>query len=261
MRKTLLTVAGFDPSGGAGIILDIKVFELLGFQGLSIITSNTVQNTKNVKKFFPQKSEVIVEQFETLREDIKIEGIKVGMIGGAENLSAVEYILNSLKNVPRVVDPVFKSSSGEWLIEKKAIEEYKEKIIPLSEIITPNILEASLITQIEIKNLDDIKKAAEQIFTKWKVKSIIKGGHLDSENAVDVAYDGNEFYFLEKNKVKEKVHGTGCFFSSALLGFLCKNNSFPEACKLAKEITYQAIKNSKKIGKGQRIIDFKSLKI
>ncbi|MCP2604801.1 bifunctional hydroxymethylpyrimidine kinase/phosphomethylpyrimidine kinase [Candidatus Aminicenantes bacterium AH-873-B07] len=254
MKKALLSLAGFDPTGGAGILLDCKVFKLLGFHGLGIITANTIQNTTKFKKFSSVPSKLIIEQYEILREDIKIEGVKVGMIGNNESLSAVEYILNCSQNIHRVIDPVFKSSSGQWLIQKKLLSQFCEKILPLSEIITPNLLEASILAQMEINTINDMKQAAEIIYNRWKVKSIIKGGHLNLKTAIDVIFDGNEFFLLEEKKIKTQVHGTGCFFSSALLGYLCQNNSFFEACKFAKKLTFNAIKNSLKIGKGQKII-------
>jgi hydroxymethylpyrimidine/phosphomethylpyrimidine kinase len=249
MKKALLSLAGFDPTGGAGVLLDCKVFELLGFQGLGIITANTVQNTQKVKKFFSTSSQLIIEQFNTLQEDIKIEGVKVGMIGDKQSYSGIKHILNSSKNIHRIIDPINKSE----------INNLYEELIPLAEIITPNIFEASLLIDMEINSIDDMKKAAERIYNKWKVKSIIKGGHLKSDKAIDLAFDGKNFLILEEKKIKNKIHGTGCFFSSALLGYLCLNNSFFEACNSAKELTSRAIKKSIKIGKGQKIIIFKSL--
>ncbi len=260
MKKVLLSLAGFDPTGGAGVLMDCKVFELLGFQGIGIITANTVQNTQKVKNFFQVPSELIIEQYNALKEDIKIEGIKVGMIGGEKTLSGVNYVLNSSKNTHRIIDPVLKAGSGKFLIDKKIIDKFCKETIPLSEIITPNLLEASILTEMEINSIDDMKEAAEFIYNRWKVKSVIKGGHLKSEKAVDIAFNGNKFLILEEKRIKFRIHGTGCFFSSALLGYLCLNKSFFEACELAKKLTFSAIKNSKKIGKGQRIISFDSFK-
>ena len=260
MKKVLLSLAGFDPTGGAGVLLDCKVFELLGFQGIGIITANTVQNTQKVKSFSQVSSDLIIEQYNALQQDIKIEGIKVGMIGGKEALSGVNYILNSSKNIPRIIDPILRASSGELLIDKEIIDKFCEETIPLSQIITPNLLEASVLTKMEINSIDDMKKAAELIYNKWKIKSVIKGGHLKTEKVIDIVFNGNEFSILEEKRIKFRTHGTGCFFTSALLGYLCQNKSFFEACKLAKKLTFNAIKNSQKIGKGQRIISFDFLK-
>ncbi|MFQ6083835.1 MAG: bifunctional hydroxymethylpyrimidine kinase/phosphomethylpyrimidine kinase [Candidatus Aminicenantia bacterium] len=257
MKKSLLSIAGFDPTCGAGVSLDIRVFEYLGFKSLGIITSLAIQNTREVKEILSLPSNIILSQYRTLKEDVKIDGVKVGMIGSEQNLTPVAEILKDLKGVPKVVDPVFKSSSGAWLLEEKAMPEFINKIIPLADIITPNLEEASLITKIKTESLEDMEKAAQIIYQNWKTKSIIKGGHLPGNRAVDIIFDGDKFHFLENEKTKTKVHGTGCFFSSALLGYLSKNHSFFEACELAKKLTFKAIKNSKKIGKGQRIINVK----
>jgi hydroxymethylpyrimidine/phosphomethylpyrimidine kinase len=255
MKKILLSIAGYDPTSGAGATLDLKVFHHLDFQGMAILTSLTAQNTKQVKKVQCLPPEFVWEQYRSLGQDVSISGIKVGMIGWGKNLQIIAKILAENPQIPKVVDPVFKSSSGAWLLEKKAIPAYLTAIREKASLLTPNINEATLISGIKIKSTDDIKRAARKIHSLSGIPCLLKGGHL-AEKAVNLLYDGKNFYFFKKKKLKKNVHGTGCFLSSSILAFLAKGYSLKKACSLATELTYQAIKSSIRIGKGRFLISF-----
>jgi len=255
MKKILLSVAGYDPCGGAGVLLDLRVFVHLGFQAMGVLTAATAQNTECVSKVYCLPSKFLQAQYATLCQDVRFSGIKIGMIGCRENIKVVGRFLAKTKDIPRVVDTVFKSSSGAWLLEKKAIPFYLEEIRGKASLLTPNLEEASLLSGRKIENLEDMKEAARKIFLLSGIPCLIKGGHLEKE-ATDLLYDGHKFHFFENEKIKKNVHGTGCFLSSAILAFLAKGNSLKRACLLANQLTHQAIKSAVQIGRGQQIISF-----
>lgn len=255
MKKILLSVAGFDPTAGAGIILDINTFQNLGFLGMGIITSSTEQNTQGAKSFFCIPAPLLWKQYQTIQEDVSISGIKVGMMGNKENIKIVSRILSQNCDLPKVIDPVFKASSGLWLIDKKNIPYYLKKIKGKASLLTPNLEEASLISGIEVKEETDMKKAAQKIFNLTEIPCLIKGGHLPEE-ASDLLYDGYSFQSFKRKKLNKKVHGTGCFYSSSLLAYLVKKKSLKQAVYLASQFTYRALIKAQLVGKGQYIIKF-----
>ena len=255
MKKILLSVAGYDPTSGAGASLDLKAFQYLGFQGMAVLTSLTSQNTKQVKKVHCLSPEFIWDEYRTLCQDVSFSGIKIGMLGCGKNAQIAAKILAENPQVPRVIDPVFKSSSGTWLLEKKSIPAYISAIKEKASLLTPNLNEAALISGIRIKNTEDMKKAALMIYSLSGIPCLLKGGHLP-EKTVNLLYDGKKFIFFKKKKLKKNVHGTGCFLSSSILAYLAQGYSLKKACSLATELTHQAIKNSIQIGKGQSLISF-----
>lgn len=262
MKKILLSVAGFDPSAGAGVLLDIKVFHHLHFQGMSIVTSLTAQNTREVQKIHRLPSRFLWEQYKILEADVSFSGIKVGMVGCKDNIQVISKILSKNRNIPRVVDPVFKSSSGAWLLKKNFIQGYISALGGKASLLTPNLEEAYLISGNQIKNLEDLKAAAEKIYSQTKIPCFIKGLDIKSK-ITDLLYDGTKFYSFENEKIKKRIHGTGCFLSSSILGFLAKGHPLKKACLLASQFTHQAMLKAIRLGNGQHVIPFpleKSLK-
>ena len=252
-KKILLSIAGYDPTSGAGVSLDLKVFQLLGFQGMAALTSLTSQNTKEVRKVHCLSPNLLWDQYQALCEDVSFSGLKVGMVGCGKNIEVIKRILTDNPNTPKVVDPVFKSSSGAWLLKRDSIPSYISEIKGQASLLTPNLEEAGMISGIKIKNTEDMKKAAKSIFSISSIPCFIKGGHFPRQ-MVNLLYDGKEFYFFKKEKIRKRVHGTGCFLSSSLLGYMVKGNSLEKACLLATQLTHKAIKNAIKIGQGQCII-------
>ncbi len=255
MKKTLLTIAGYDPTSGAGTVLDINVFQDLGFFGMGIITSLTAQNTQKVSKVYCPPPNMIMNQYESLGDDVKLFGIKVGMLGCKKNISTVANILSRNSLIPRVVDPVFHSSSGTRLLEPDAISGYIKALAGQITVFTPNAHEASLITGFQVKTLREMKIAAKKIFKLCLAPCLITGGHLEKETT-DVLYDGKNHHVFEQKKIDVEVHGTGCFLSSALLAYLSRGEVLKEACHLAINKTHAHIKRSVRIGNGQNLFSF-----
>jgi hydroxymethylpyrimidine/phosphomethylpyrimidine kinase len=255
MKKILLSIAGYDPTSGAGVTLDISTFNYLGFHGMGILSSLTVQNTEKVQKVQCLSSELLRNQYEILMQDVALAGIKIGMIGCKENISPVSKILSMNRDIPCVIDPVFKSSSGLWLLEKSAVKDYTKKIHGKADLITPNIEEASLISGMKIVQEENMQEAAERIYSLSGIPCLLKGSHLKSTSK-DILYDGNRFYSFKWKKIRKKVHGTGCFLSSCILGYLASDKPLNEACQLAVQATSEAVRNAARIGHGQSIITF-----
>ena len=216
VKKILLSVAGYDPTSGAGVLLDVNVFRFLDFMGMAILTAVTSQNTKAVNEIHSLPPEFLWSQYRSIKEDVSLSGIKVGMVASKENMQAVARILSQHSSVPRVIDPVFKSSSGQWLIDKDAISSYIQAIKGKATLLTPNLEEAALISRNRVRTVDEMKEAAEKIYETTRIPCLVKGGHLPKQK-IDFLFDGKEFFALEKEEVRKKVHGTGCFFSSRLL--------------------------------------------
>ncbi len=252
-NHVLLALAGFDPTAGAGVTLDLKVFSKHGFYGMGLVTALTVQNTQEARKWRCIPSEIVLEQYRCLTEDTEIQGLKIGMLGCGEHIHTVSTILDSKPDLPVVVDPVFRSSSGLWLMEKTAIGSYLTTLAGRICLITPNLEEASWITGKTVDGLQAMRNAAREIYRDYALPSLITGGHLSGQ-ATDLLYDGQRFHIFNKEKLKAHVHGTGCFFSSTVLCLLVQGKALHEACSLAGEYTKQAIQGALEIGKGQKLI-------
>lgn len=251
--KVALTIGGSDPTSGAGIQMDLKVFQALGVYGVSIITSLTAQNTNLVKKIYPLSAEQIEIQFKTLLSDITPYGAKSGMIYTEEAVECIRRNIEKFKIKNFVIDPVIKSSTGTILLKKKALKKLKEELIPLSLAITANIPEAEIISGVKITSIDGMIESAKLIHKMGTRVVIIKGGHLDNK-ATDLMYDGNEVHIAEGEKLPGQFHGTGCAFSSAFVAFICLGYVPKEAMNAAKNFVKNAIRNALKLGKGMLLL-------
>ncbi len=254
MHKVLLSIAGFDPTGGAGILLDLRIFQKLGNQGMALITAHTVQNTQEVVRVHQLDPGLIWDQYLTIRRDVDIRGIKVGMLGFQDNLEILERILDENIAVPIVIDPVFQASSGTWLFPEKAIPNFLYSIRGRASLLTPNMTEASMITGKAVNDLTEMERAAKQIFYDYKLPVLVKGGHLAAQ-ATDLLFDGERLHTYQNPKFAYEVHGTGCCLSSAILSFLTNGHSLADACQKAADFTHTLIEDSLMVGKGQRLID------
>ncbi len=255
MRKILLSAAGFDPSSGAGVGLDLRVFAEFGFEGMAVLTSLTAQNSSGVRMVRPIPPTFLWEQYSALSAELTFSGIKVGMIGTVKNAEVVARILTKSGKIPRVVDPVMRSSSGAWLLEKRRIGFYLRAIREKASVLTPNLDEASHISEIKIKNRDQMKEAAKKIFDTIGFPCLIKGGHLPRK-AIDVLFDGRDISVFEHEKIRRDVHGTGCLFSSSLLCFLAQGTNLGVGCNLAGEFTLEEMRRAVKIGRGRSYFSF-----
>jgi len=253
MKKALLTIAGFDPTSGAGATLDLKVFHHFGFYGLAVLSAITIQSSSHVFRVKALSADLLLEQYRKLQADFKLSGLKLGMIGTGSNLRAVEEIISENQKQPRVVDPVFRSSSGKWLLEKKYISLYLQVLSGRITLITPNLDEASLLLERKIKTVKEMEEAARNLSYLTDSAALVKGGHLQ-DKAIDVLYDGRNLFHFEKKKLPFEVHGTGCFLSSAILCFLADGLSLSEACQKASSTIYHFIQSSIKIS-NRRLFD------
>ena len=257
----LLTIAGFDPSCGAGTMADLKTFAAHGCYGVAAITSMTVQNTQGVEAVHNTPSAELREQLEVLVKDCEITAVKIGMLGNRGNAVVVGEFLDAHKFAHVVHDPVMKSSSGTELLDAGGVKYIATELLKRSSVITPNVPEAALLTGTEIKDVAAMEAAARKIVEMGAKAVIVKGGHMD--RAVDVIFDGNELVQLGGDRVKtDQTHGTGCTFASALAAQLAAGRSLVEAATLAKAYVTKAIEKSYAIGKGRIPLDhFYRLKI
>lgn len=252
-KKILLSIAGYDPSAGAGALLDVAVFRHFGFAGAAILTAVTAQNTRRVEELCCLPARFLGHQHRSLVKDLAISGIKIGMIGCRENIPALERILARHTRIPVVADPVFRSSSGRWLLERKAVSDMVSALRGKLSLLTPNLDEAELLSRCKVRDLDGMKDAAARIFDLIGSPCLVKGGHLKGK-VVDTLFDGRRFYFYRAEKIHRDVHGTGCYLSSTILCYLVKGRSLSEACALASAQTRRAIRRSVRLGKGRAVL-------
>ncbi len=250
--KKVLTIAGSDSGGGAGIQADLKTFAALGVYGTSAITAITAQNTVGVQKVFPLPVELIDQQISSVMDDIGADAIKIGMLGNKGIVGVVAASLKKYKTKYVVLDPVMIAKSGDALLARDA-KDVLVKLFSRCFVITPNIDEVKEITGFAAGSIIDMKQAAVMIHKMGKCSVVVKGGHLNSNYSVDVLYDGKIFHeFSEKRISTKNSHGTGCTFSAAIAAELAKRKSLYESVKIAKDYVTNALKSSKniKIGMG-----------
>lgn len=249
--KKALTIAGFDPSGGAGLQEDLKVFQALGVYGLSAVAALTAQNTRGVDSLELVSKQFLKKQLHVLLSDLVPDATKIGMLLTEDNVRVVARIIRdySLQNV--VLDPVMISSSGKKLAQRNVPKLLKGKILPLCQVITPNIHEASVMSGFKIGSRDDMKKAAVILKAAGPDMVIITGGHLEGF-AMDVIYDGS-FHYLRAKKRQGEYHGTGCTFSAAITAFLAQGCSSLDAAKKAKEFMAMAFQKAVRTGSGMKL--------
>jgi hydroxymethylpyrimidine kinase/phosphomethylpyrimidine kinase len=251
----LLTIAGFDPSCGAGTAADLKVFAAHGCYGVAAITSLTVQNTQGVIDVQNTPSATLRAQLDCLANDSEIAAVKIGMLGNRGNAAVVAEFLDAGKFTNVVHDPVMKSSSGTELLDAAGIKFVIAELLRRSTVITPNIPEAEILTGITIKEVADMEAAARKIVEMGAHAVIVKGGHMENR-AVDVLFDGNEIVALAGDRVREEsLHGTGCAFASAIAAQLASGRPLREAAMLAKAYVTKAIEKSYPTGKGRSPLD------
>ena len=248
--KTCLSIAGSDCSGGAGIQADIKTFSANGCYGMSVIVSIVAENTSRVISIQNVKQSMIEDQIDAIFEDIKVDGVKVGMLPNAAIINTVAKKLHQYQPKLVVVDPVMLAKDGCALMKPEALKTLRKEIIPLTYLLTPNIPEAEVITNRSITSLEDMRAVACDIHQMGAKNVLIKGGHLPGE-AIDLLYDGNEYYTFSNERIHTKnTHGTGCTLSSAITANLAKGEKIKDAVRLGKEYITKAILHSLSIGKG-----------
>ncbi|MBI1662555.1 MAG: bifunctional hydroxymethylpyrimidine kinase/phosphomethylpyrimidine kinase [Nitrosopumilus sp.] len=256
----ILSIGGSDPSSGAGIQSDIRMFSALNTYTLTVITAITSQNTSNFGTVEPVSSKILKKQLESIFSDFKIDGIKIGMVYNSKTIKVIHQQLNKLK-IPIVIDPVIKSTTGGNLLENNAIKDFKKYIIPLATIITPNKSEAEFLSKIKISTKNTPEKIAKEIQNMGAKNVVITGIEEKNRKISDFVLEKNTKYVISGEKISKINHGSGCNHSAAIIYSLAKKKSIKESLYFAKKFTYNSIKNSKSIGKGISITDINENKI
>lgn len=261
----VLSIAGFDPSSGAGVTADIKTIAAHGCYGIACITAMTVQSTSGVKKVAPSDPSLVAETLEELIEDVEIAAVRIGMLGSGKVAKAVADFLEVSKKgasanrsgrsrLPNVVlDPILKSSSGADLLDLPGTRIIVERLIPIADVVTPNVDEASAITGLNVQELDEMKAAAAKLHEMGATAVVVTGGHLDK--AIDL------LSFTTKRGVEQEIfkaerqrsnstHGTGCAFATAMACHLALDRGLAEAALLSKTYVTAAISYGHPLGKG-----------
>lgn len=248
--KKVLTIAGSDSSGGAGIQADLKTFSAHGVFGMSVITAVTAQNTQGVLAVQDIDVDIITKQIQAIFDDISVDGMKIGMVSRSETIRAIASGLTHYKAKNIVIDPVMISKSGYYLLQKDAVEALVSCLLPLATVLTPNIPEAEEISGIKIENLKDMEEAARKIHALGPRYVLLKGGHLKTD-ATDILFDGGTFeHFVTPRIDTHNTHGTGCTLSAAIAANLARGFSVQEAVSHGKQYIHTAIEHSFSIGKG-----------
>jgi hydroxymethylpyrimidine/phosphomethylpyrimidine kinase len=259
MDRNVLTIAGFDPSGCAGIAADLKTFQAWGVYGVAVITTITAQNTQQVSGVYPVELETIQSQFESILSDIEIHAIKIGLLTRSTIVELVVSLCQRYKLSNIVVDPILTSTTGYEFVETHVIESYKEKLFPIADVITPNIAEASVFGGMQVKDVPSMKEAAVRLHEYGPKNVLITGGHLETE-AVDVWYDGARHETFAALKVANATsRGLGCTFSSILAVHLARNLNLSIAIPAAKDYIARAMAHPYKIGKGRGPLNHKQV--
>jgi hydroxymethylpyrimidine/phosphomethylpyrimidine kinase len=253
ITPVVMTVAGSDNSGGAGIQADLKTFTTLGVYGTSAITCVVAENPNEVRKIHPMPASMVREQMELVFDVFPVVALKTGMLFSAEIIEAIADFLEEIPERSRpelVIDPVMVATSGALLLEEEAASRMADMLLPLATLVTPNLDEASLLAGRELKSEDEAARAAAELSSRWGVPFLVKGGHLKTRQAVDFLVEGNEIYRMEVPRIPGiETHGTGCTYSAAITAFLAKKKSLLESVVGGKEFVTRAIAGHLKLGK------------
>jgi hydroxymethylpyrimidine/phosphomethylpyrimidine kinase len=246
----LLTIAGFDPSCGAGVAADLKTFAAHNCYGVAAITALTVQSTQGVKSVHATPSAQLRAQLEELAADVSIAAVKIGMLANRGNAVAVTEFLDKYKFAHVVLDPVFRPTAGnEDLLDTAGLKFVRDELLKRVRVITPNMPEAEFLTGMEVKDLNAMKSAGQKLVEMGARAVVVTGGHLDKP--IDVLCEGSEVETFGGDHVKSpNTHGSGCTFSSAIAAQLASGQQLREAVILAKAYVTKAIEKSYQIGKG-----------
>lgn len=248
--RTMLSIAGSDCSGGAGIQADLKTCAAHGVYGMSVIVSVVAENTSRVIDIQDITPDMIKKQMDAIFEDMTVDAVKIGMLSSKACMEAVAEKLHEHRPKNVVLDPVMYAKGGRALMNPNAMSTLIQKLVPLVDVLTPNIPEAEAIAGMQIRTLEDRYEAAGRILALGCRSVVIKGGHAAGD-AVDLLYDGTRFFPFESARIDSKnTHGTGCTFSSALAANLALGASLEEAVRLAKAYVTVAIAHGLAIGKG-----------
>ena len=249
MPSVALSIAGSDPSGGAGIQADLKTFHQFGVYGEAVVSLLTVQNSVRVTRVEVVSAELVRDQIAAVLEDIPPNAVKTGALGSAENVLAVAEVAPRFTG-PLVVDPVMISKHGHRLLREDAIEALRQRLLPQARLVTPNVPEAAALSGIAIRNAHTLHAAAKRIHELGPAAVLIKGGHLEGP-ANDTLFDGSEFHEFHAQRINTPhTHGTGCTYSAAITAGLARGWELREAVQEAKRFIHEAIRTNPGLGAG-----------
>jgi hydroxymethylpyrimidine/phosphomethylpyrimidine kinase len=254
-----LSIAGSDPSGGAGIQMDLKVFQVMGVFGAAAITALTIQNSCGVRDVFPVPPGVVREQVVAILEDMDIRALKCGMLWSADTVRELARLFEGRKGTAVIIDPVIASSSGRRLLDDAGVDLLASRLLCQAMLITPNIPEACILAGMPIKEKGDMVEAAIRI---WEMSGkrcavLVKGGHGGTGQAVDLLFDGKDVEEFRTDRLKAgEVHGTGCALSAAITAGVAKGLGLSQAVQTAKELVTSAMKRALRIGQGASFLNF-----
>jgi hydroxymethylpyrimidine/phosphomethylpyrimidine kinase len=251
MKHAVLTIAGSDSSGGAGIQADLKAMSANGVFGMSVLTSITAQNTCGVSDVFHLPPSIVEAQLAAIFSDIPVTVAKIGMLATSDIVATVSRILATQHLEHLVIDPVMVTKGGHPLLEQEAISILTTELLPQATLLTPNVYEAEILSGMSIKTLADARRAAKTIYQSGCKYVLIKGGHLLEQPGTDLLYDGRFFRMYKGEFIQTSTtHGTGCTFASAIAAHLAKGKTIPDAIEAAKHYTTEAIRHGLALGKG-----------
>lgn len=249
--EIVMTIAGTDSGGGAGIQADLKTFQELKVFGTSVVTAVTAQNTQGVASIQAMPPDFVAKQMTTVLSDLRVDVVKTGMLFSPDIIEAVAKTLAE-NPLPLVIDPVMIAKGGATLLQEEAVTALKDKLLPLATVITPNVPEAEILSGMAIESEVDQLEAAHRLLQSGVQYVIMKGGHMDGDMAVDTVYSvtGERFTVRSPRIATTETHGTGCTFSAALTAFLARGFTMKEAVTEAKRFVHAAISHPLHIGHG-----------
>jgi hydroxymethylpyrimidine/phosphomethylpyrimidine kinase len=246
----VLTIAGFDPSSGAGITADLKTFAAHHCYGVAAITALTVQNTQGASAVHPVEASLLQQSVQSLLADERVKAVKIGMLGNRANAEVVREVLEANPSLPAVLDPVVRSASGLELLDAAGLDYLREHLLSRVRLVTPNLEEAATLTGLKVESMEGMKAAAHRLVEMGARAVVVTGGHL--EKAIDVYIDGTELESFVGDRVKpDNTHGTGCTFSSAIAANLALGRQLRDAVVLAKAYVTEAIRKAYPVGPGR----------
>jgi len=250
----VLTIAGSDSGGGAGIQADLKTFAAIGCYGMSVITALTAQNTQGVTAIHAPPPSFVAEQMTAVFTDIGADAVKIGMLYSAELIEAVSETLNKYRARKIVLDPVMVAQSGDKLLQDDAIQAIKDHLMPVADVVTPNLPEAEVLLGQKIESFKDMQRAARSLAQFGGRSILIKGGHLEESKSTDLLYltEEDRFVVLEAERIASpNNHGTGCTLSSAIAAYMARGSHIEDAVGQAKTFIHNAIRAGAKYKIGQ----------
>lgn len=251
MMPVAMSIAGSDSSAGAGIQADMKAFAACGVYGTTAITAITAQNTVGVDAVEVLAPDIVYAQMKSVASDLNVKAVKTGMLASSAIIQRVAQGISDLKLPNLVVDTVMVSKSGHRLLAPEAEAAMRDVLLPLATLITPNLPEAEVLTGMRITNTETMRAAAQKLFQQGARHVLMKGGHLETAESIDIFYDGKSFTELTTARVATRsTHGTGCTLSAAITAYIAKGETVLDACRLAKAYLTEALRQAEPLGHG-----------